>query len=70
MNTSAFAAKRLARRAYADRMAERQFVREVLARKATPEVEASLAAAAQRSHQARNAAFLERFRTKAVAAAA
>ncbi len=57
-----YVAKRITRRAYADRMAERQFVREVLARKVTPEVEASLAAAAQRSHQARNAAFLERFR--------
>jgi hypothetical protein len=29
-----YVAKRIARRAYADRMAERQFVREVLARKA------------------------------------
>lgn len=59
---SSSSAKRIVRRAYADRRAERQFVREVLARKVTPEVEANLAAAALRSHQARNANFLERFR--------
>lgn len=64
------AAKRITRRAYADRMAERQFVREVLARKVTPEVEANLAAAALRSHQARNADFLERFRRQPDAAMA
>lgn len=69
MKTSS-SAKRITRRAYADRMAERQFVREVLARKVTPEVEAFLAAAAQRSHQARNADFLERFRRQPDAVAA
>lgn len=59
---SSSSAKRIVRRAYADRMAELQFVREVLARKVTPEVEAFTAAAVQRSHQARSAAFLNRFR--------
>lgn len=60
-------AKRITRRTYADRMAERQFVREVLARKVTPEVEAFLAAAAQRSHQARNADFLNQIRRQPAA---
>lgn len=45
-----------------ERMAEKKFVQEVLSRKVTPEVEAFTAAAVQRSHQARSAAFLSRFR--------
>ncbi|MBP9149223.1 MAG: hypothetical protein KBG00_10625 [Rhodoferax sp.] len=61
--------KRITRRAYADRMAEREFVRSVLSRRITPEIEALSLASAQRSHRARNAAFLDRFRPAATAAA-
>lgn len=52
-----------------ERMAEQKFVQEVLSRKVTPEVDAFTAAAVQRSHQARNAAFLNRFRRTSLAAA-
>lgn len=52
----------MTRRAHADRVAEREFVRVVLARKVTPEVEAFSAAAAQRTQAAMNAPFLARFR--------
>jgi hypothetical protein len=53
------------RRTYTDRMAERQFVRELLTRKVTLEVEAFAVQASNRSHQVRHASFLERFRLKA-----
>lgn len=56
------AAKRIVKRAYVVRMAERSFVKEVLERKVTPEVEAFTAAASARSHSVRNAPFLSRFR--------
>lgn len=52
----------MTRRAHADRVAEREFVRVVLARKVTTEVEAFSAAAAQRTQAAMNAPFLARFR--------
>lgn len=52
-----------------ERAAEQRFVREVLSRKVTPEVDAFTAAAVQRSHQARSAAFLNRFRRTGLATA-
>lgn len=55
------AQKRLARRAYMDRQTERQFVREVLSRRVTPEVEARLAEAAQVARTALEAPFLAKF---------
>lgn len=61
--------KRIMRRVYADRMAEREFVRTVLSRRVTPEIEALSLASAQRSHRVRNAAFLDRFRPVATATA-
>lgn len=62
MKISSAASKRMTRRAHADRVAEREFVRVVLARKVTTEVEAFSAAAAQRTQAAMNAPFLARFR--------
>jgi hypothetical protein len=70
MKRSFSSAKRITMRAYTDRMAERRFVKEVLALEVTPEVEAFTAAAAQRSNHARNAAFLDKFRRHAATVAA
>lgn len=60
--------KRIVQRAYAERVEERQFVREVLARRVTPEVEAFTCAATERSRAVRSAPFLERFRQHHAAA--
>lgn len=70
MKRSFSSEKRITVRVYTDRMAERRFVKEVLALKITPEIEAFTAAAAQRSNHARNATFLDKFRNKAATVAA
>ena len=54
--------KHTRRRAYADRMAEREFVRTVLARKMTPEIERRLADGARQAQVAMKAPFLAKFR--------
>lgn len=60
--------KRIVQRAYSERVAERRFVRAVLSRKVTPEVEAFTSAATERSHAAHTAPFLDRFRRSNAAA--
>lgn len=56
------------KRMYTILMAERSFVRDVMERKVTPEVEAFTVEATRRSHQVRNAAFLNKFRKLPLAA--
>lgn len=58
----------LTMRSYTLRMAERTFVKQVLERKVTVEVEEFTAAASLRSHQARTAEFLNKFRKQPIAA--
>jgi len=53
------------KRTHSLRQAERQFVHEVLSRKATPEVQARLAEAAQFAKSALEAPFLVKFRKPA-----
>lgn len=66
---SKIAVKRAAtRRSYTLRVAERAFVKQVLERKVTPAVEEFTAAASRRSHQARTAEFLNKFRKQSLAA--
>lgn len=66
---SKIAVKReVTRRSRALRVAERAFVKQVLERKVTAEVEEFTAAASRRSHQVRTAAFLDRFRKQPIAA--
>ena len=62
MKISSAASKRMTRRAHADRVAERAFVRVVLARKVTPEGDPLSPPAAQPPQPAMNAPFLARFR--------
>ena len=62
MKTSSVAAERMAsKRRHSQRQAERQFVREVLSRKPTPEVQARLAEAAQFAKSALESPFLAKF---------
>lgn len=56
--------KRIVQRAYTKRVAEREFVRAVLSRRVTPEVEAFTHAATQRSRAVRSASFLDQFRQR------
>lgn len=65
MKPTSAIAKRSIRRAYADRVAERNFVRAVLARKMTPEIEQRLAQGAMQAQAAMNAPFLAKFRRQA-----
>lgn len=66
---SKFAVKRaVTRRSHTLRVAERAFVKQVLERKVTPEVEEFTAAASRRSHQVRTASFLDKFRKQSIAA--
>lgn len=59
------AAKRLTRRAYEARRAERAFVKAVVALEITPQVEARIAAAKSRAARALNAPFLDQYRVTA-----
>lgn len=71
MKPTLTATKHARRRAYADRMAEREFVRTVLARKMTPEIERRLADGARQAQAAMKAPFLAKFRrTEATTTAA
>lgn len=64
MKPVTFISKHMNRRAYVARMAEREFVRAVMARKMTPEVEQSLAHGARQAQEAMSAPFLAKFRRK------
>lgn len=63
--TDSAATKRLTRRAYQVRQAEREFVKSVYAVEITPQVEERIAAAKTRATRALNAPFLDQFRVYA-----
>lgn len=67
MKPTTYISKQPNRRAYEARMAEREFVRAVMARKMTPEVEQRLAAGARQAQAAMSAPFLAKFRRTEVA---
>jgi hypothetical protein len=60
--------REVTKRNYALRMAERTFVKQVLERKVTPDVEAFTAEASRRSNEVRTAHFLVKFRKHPTAA--
>lgn len=68
ISMSKVVSKRIVQRPYTKRVAEREFVRAVLSRKVTPEVEAFTCAATERSRAVRTAPFLEQFRQHHAAA--